>query len=324
LKIIELFTTYEYNIDDIVNGGGGLLKDIDVRINETLDFLIENEAMLVDELKTMLKSFKAEKAVMGYAFGKLCFWHYEAFVDCLNDDIYKVAAAIELLILSYDIIDDLQDKDTDYIWSETPELSLNVALAMLIMSSRAIHDTSFEHKHLAVQLLEEYAFRSINGQQLDVLNICRDEQSYLQMIDRKSGSLTAMSCVIGEALAKGKVSEEIEEYGKYIGIIQQIKNDIISLKTWGPKNDLLNKKYSLPIIYLLAQKNSISNSVINYYNGYIVTLMDKNVIRDELTNGGAIRYTITIKNLHKLKALNILENVAINKVGKEYLIKLMK
>ncbi|WP_409367164.1 polyprenyl synthetase family protein [Lysinibacillus sp. 38-6] len=300
------------------------MKDIDKRINDTLDILIENEAMLVDELKTMLKSFKNEKAVMGYAFGKLCFWHYEAFVDCLNDDIYKVAAAIELLILSYDIIDDLQDKDADYIWSETPELSLNVALAMLIMSSRAIHDTSFEHKQLAILLLEEYAFRSINGQQLDVLNICRDEPSYLQMIDRKSGSLTAMSCLIGEALAKGKVSEEIEEYGKYIGIIQQIKNDIQSLKTWGPKNDLLNKKYSLPIIYLLAQKNSISKSVINYYNGDIVTLMDKNVIRDELTNGGAIRYAITIKNLHKLKALNILENVAINKVGKEYLIKLMK
>lgn len=300
------------------------MKDIDERINDTLDILIENEAMLVDELKTMLKSFKNEKAVMGYAFGKLCFWHYEAFVDCLNDDIYKVAAAIELLILSYDIIDDLQDKDADYIWSETPELSLNVALAMLIMSSRAIHDTSFEHKQLAILLLEEYAFRSINGQQLDVLNICRDEPSYLQMIDRKSGSLTAMSCLIGEALAKGKVSEEIEEYGKYIGIIQQIKNDIQSLKTWGPKNDLLNKKYSLPIIYLLAQKNSISKSVINYYNGDIVTLMDKNVIRDELTNGGAIRYAITIKNLHKLKALNILENVAINKVGKEYLIKLMK
>ena len=300
------------------------MKDIDERINETLDILIENEAMLVDELKTMLKSFKAEKAVKGYAFGELCFWHYEAFVDCVNDDIFKVAAAIELLILSYDIIDDLQDKDSDYIWSETPELSLNVALAMLIMSSRAINDTSFEHKNLAIQLLEEYAFRSINGQQLDVLNICRDEQSYLQMIDRKSGSLTAMSCLIGEALAKGKVSEEIEMYGKYIGIIQQIKNDIQSLKTWGPKNDLVNKKYSLPIIYLLAQKNSISNSVINYYNGDIVTLMDKNVIRDELTNGGAIRYAITIKNLHKLKALNILENVAINKVGKEYLIKLMK
>lgn len=202
------------------------MKDIDGRINESLDIIIENDAMLGDELKTMLKSFKEEKVVTGYSFGKLCFWHYEAFVDCLNDDIYKVAAAIELLILSYDIIDDLQDKDSDYIWSKTPELALNVALAMLVMSSKTIHSTTFEHKNMALRLLQEYALRSISGQQLDVLNDCRDEQSYLQMIDQKSGSLTAMSCVIGEVLAKGEMTAEIEEYGKYIGVIQQIKNDI--------------------------------------------------------------------------------------------------
>lgn len=300
------------------------MKDIDGRINESLDMLIENDAMLGDELKTMLKRFKAEKVDTGYSFGKLCFWHYEAFVDCLNDDIYKVAAAIELLILSYDIIDDLQDKDSDYIWSKTPELALNVALAMLVMSSKAIHNTTFEHKNMALRLLQEYALRSISGQQLDVLNDCQDEQSYLQMIDQKSGSLTAMSCVIGEALAKGEMTAEIEDYGKYIGIIQQIKNDIQGLKTWGPKNDLLNKKYSLPIIYLMSQNNSVSKYVINYYNKDIVTFLDKNAIENELQNGGAIRYAITIKNLYKLKALNNLENVAINKVGKEYLIKLMR
>jgi len=297
---------------------------IDVRINESLDSLIENNSMLGDEIKSMLKSFKAEKKEMGYAFGKLCYWHYEAFVDSLNEEIYIVAAAIELLILSYDIIDDLQDKDTDYIWSKTPELSLNAALALLVMSSRAIHETSFEHKDIAIRLLEQYALRSINGQQLDVLNACRDEQSYLQMIDQKSGSLTAMSCVIGEALAKGMVTAEIEEYGKYIGIIQQIKNDIIDLKTWGPKNDLLNRKYSLPIIYLMAQKNSVSKSVINYYNKDIVTFLDNIVTEHELTNSGAIRYAVAIKNLYKIKALNNLEKVAINKLGKEYLIKLMK
>lgn len=300
------------------------MKDIDGRINESLDMLIENDAMLGDELKTMLKRFKAEKVDTGYSFGKLCFWHYEAFVDCLNDDIYKVAAAIELLILSYDIIDDLQDKDSDYIWSKTPELALNVALAMLVMSSKAIHNTTFEHKNMALRLLQEYALRSISGQQLDVLNDCQDEQSYLQMIDQKSGSLTAMSCVIGEALAKGEMTTEVEEYGKYIGIIQQIKNDIQGLKTWGSKNDLLNKKYSLPIIYLMSQNNSVSKYVINYYNKDIVTFLDKNAIENELQNGGAIRYAITIKNLYKLKALNNLENVAINKVGKEYLIKLMR
>ncbi|WP_241774530.1 MULTISPECIES: polyprenyl synthetase family protein [Lysinibacillus] len=297
---------------------------IDEQINESLDILIKNEALIGHKLRSMLESFKEEKKIVGYSFGKLCYLHYEAFTDCLNEDIYKVAAAIELLILSFDIIDDLQDKDSDYTWSETPELSLNVALAMLVMASKTIHETSFKHKNTAIQILEDYALRSINGQQLDLLNICRDEESYLQMIDQKSGSLTAMGCLIGEVLAKGEISPEVEEYGKYIGIIQQIKNDIQSLKTWGPKNDLLNKRYSLPIIYLLSQKNDVSKSVINYYNNDIVAFLDNNATENELTNGGAIRYAITIKNVYKLKALNILENVAINELGKNYLNKLMK
>ncbi|MFY0519195.1 polyprenyl synthetase family protein [Lysinibacillus sp. UGB7] len=300
------------------------MRELDERINESLDMVIENEALLGVELKTMLKSFKEEKTLVGYSFGKLCFWHYEAYTDCFNEDIYKVATAIELLILSFDIIDDLQDKDSDYSWSKTPELSLNAALTMLVMASRTIQETSFEHKSVAIQLLEEYALRSINGQQLDLLNNCRDEQSYLQMIELKSGSLTAMSCLIGEALAKGRVSSEMEEYGKCIGVIQQIKNDIQGLKTWGPKNDLLNKRYSLPIIYLMSQKNDVSKSVVNYYNNDIVSFLDNNATKNELTNGGAIRYTITIKNVYKFKALHNLKNVAINDLGKEYVLKLMR
>ncbi|WP_156313924.1 polyprenyl synthetase family protein [Lysinibacillus sp. ZYM-1] len=300
------------------------MNGLDERINESLDILIENETFLGQELKYLLKSFKEEKASVGFSFGKLCYWHYEAFSDSINDDIYKVAAAVELLILSFDIIDDLQDKDSDNSWSRTPELSLNVALAMLIMASKTIDESSFEHKRAAITLLEEYALKSISGQQLDLLNNCRDEDSYVQMITLKSGSLTAMSCLIGEMLAKGEVTKEVEAYGKYIGIIQQIKNDIQSLKAWGPKNDLLNKRFSLPIIYLLSQQNDISKSVANYYNDDIVTVLDNNETENELTNGGAIRYAVTVKNVYKFKALNYLENVAISELGKEYLQKLIR
>lgn len=300
------------------------MQKLDGQINEVLDILIENDALIGYELRSMLKNFKEEKMAVSYSFGKLCYLHYEAFTDCLNEDIYKVAAAIELLILSFDIIDDLQDKDSDYSWTKTPDLSLNVALAMLVMASRTIRETSFEHKNTAIQILEDYALQSINGQQLDLLNTCRDEQSYIQMIEQKSGSLSAMACLIGEVLATGGTSSEVEEYGKYIGIIQQIKNDIQSLKTWGPKNDLLNKRYSLPIIYLLSRENDVSKSVINYYNDDMDAFLDNNATENELTNGGAIRYAITMKNVYKFKALNILENVTINELGEDYLKRLMK
>ena len=52
--------------------------------------------------------------------------------------------------------------------------------------------------------------------------------------------------------------------------------------------------------------------------------MGNNATEDALTKGGAIRDAITIKNVYKFKALNYLENVAINQVGREYLQKLLK
>ncbi|KOS66973.1 transcriptional regulator [Lysinibacillus contaminans] len=300
------------------------MLDLHNRINESLDTLIEKEALIGSELRGMLKGFKEEKTDVGYSFGKLCIIHYEAFSEHCNEDIYKVAAAIELLILSFDIIDDLQDQDAEYSWSRTPDLSLNTAVAMLVMASKIIRESNFEHKGLAVQLLEKYALLSINGQQLDLLNYCRDEQSYLRMIEQKSGSLTAMSCLIGETLAKGEVSTQVEEYSKYIGIIQQIKNDIQDLKKWDRKNDLLNKKYTLPIIFLLLTENSVSKSVKDYYNEDIVTFMDNFVIERELTSSGAIRYALALKNLYKHKALQFLEDVTMDNGSKDFIKKLMK
>lgn len=301
-----------------------LLVEFHECITESLDIIFEEEALIGEELRSMLKSFKEEKADVGYSFGKLCVIHYEAFSDYYNEDIYKVAAAIELLILSFDIIDDLQDQDAEYSWSKTPDLSLNTAIAMLVLASKIIRESSFEHKDLAVQILERYALLSINGQQLDLLDSCRDEQSYLQMTEQKSGSLTAMSCLIGEVLAKGEMSAQVEAYSKYIGIIQQIKNDIQDLKKWDSKNDLLNKKFTLPIIFLFSTENDVSKSVKEYYNVDIVTFLDNYAIEKELTNGGAIRYALAVKNVLKQMALHHLEDVTMSNEGKEFIKKLMK
>ena len=100
----------------------------------------------------------------------------------------------------------------------------------LFISMNSIRNSGFRHSDLAAQIMHQYSLKSISGQQEDILNSCRDEKSYLQMIEQKSGSLVAMSCLIGSCLATGKISPEIETYSTYIGIIQQIKNDISDFK----------------------------------------------------------------------------------------------
>lgn len=299
------------------------MRELHKQISNSLDKMITSEELIGDELRGILQSFKEEKEKFGFSFGTLCVIHYEEYTDSFNQDIYKVAAAIELLILSFDIIDDLQDNDTNYTWTETPALSLNAVLAMIVMVSKLIRESTFEHRDLVLQMIEKYTLLSINGQQLDLLNVCCDESSYLQMIEQKSGSLTAMSCLVGTVLAEGLESTQVKQYAQFIGVIQQIKNDIQDLKDWNRKNDLLKKKYSLPIIYLFSIENGVSENLRNYYNNNDLFL-DNQTIIEELTNGGAIRYAITIKNLYKNRALTIIHNLNISTATKDYLKKIMK
>ncbi len=254
----------------------------------------------------------------------MCVIHYQENANSFNKEIYKVGAAIELLILSFDIIDDLQDHDTDYIWTKKPEFSLNAVLAMMTLAAKVLLQSNFKHREFALQTLQNYTLLSINGQQLDLLNVCRDESSYLQMITQKSGSLTAMSCLVGFILAQGKKSAEVEEYATALGIIQQIKNDIQDLKEWNLKNDLLNKKYSLPIIYIFSLQNDLSKKLKEYYH------QDESLgtLSTDLTNllesNGAITYALTIKNLYKYSALALIETANFSAKNKNYLKILME
>lgn len=324
------FLQYYFKIDNRCLVWKNLRRELKIeliiheKINASLDTILAQEKLIGEELKELIQSFKEKKEAVGYSFGTLCVIHYEEYVDTFNEDIYKIGAAIELLILSFDIIDDLQDNDTDYIWTKTPKFSLNAVLAMRTIASKVMRQSSFEHRELTLQIIEQYTLLSINGQQLDLLNVCRDESSYLQMITQKSGSLTAMSCLVGFILAQGKKSEEVEAYATALGVIQQIRNDIQDLKEWNRKNDLLNKKYSLPIIYIFSLQNDLSKKLERYYNkDESLEILGDNLM-EIIKNTGAISYALAIKNLYKYPALKLIRRGTLSIKRKNYLKKLME
>ena len=65
------------------------------------------------------------------------------------------------------------------------------------------------------------------------------------------------------------ISIMIETYAKYIGLIGQINNDLEDIKIWNQKNDLLNKKYSLPIIYLMNCEDEKAQMIRDYYQNKV-------------------------------------------------------
>lgn len=294
------------------------------------------QSSIVEKMKDIVlsedfdKSFKStildyvnEKKDSHMIFGNLFIIHYQEFSSEDNVAVLTIAAAIELIILSFDIVDDLQDNDSDYLWCTEPTIAMNATLAMIFLAIKLLNESEFKHKQKALSILNNYVLKGINGQQLDLLNACKLEGNYLEMIASKSGSLTTLSSLIGTILAMGISDSRVAEYSNCIGVIQQINNDIEDLKIWSKKNDLLNKKFSLPIIYLFEHSKEHSEILTDYYTG-VTNHLDKRIFEIAFVSTGAIQYALALKNTYKFRALDLIETMPFSDESKQYLKILMK
>jgi octaprenyl-diphosphate synthase len=117
-----------------------------------------------------------------------------------------------------------------------------------------------------------------------------NEETYYEIITKKTASLIASCCALGVAAANGSKKEinAFEQIGKKIGIAFQLKDDLFD---YGAKKigkptgiDLREKKLTLPFIYALnnsskSKRKWLINSVKN---------SDENAIRE------IIKYVIEI------------------------------
>lgn len=107
----------------------------------------------------------------------------------------------------------------------------------------------------------------------------------------------------------------ISRYSQFIGLIGQLNNDINDLSSWKGKNDLLNKKISLPIIYLLRYKGNGAEMIRSYYNG---TIERDDLIRNQeqiikiIEESGALLYTEIIKKIYQNKVRDELQYLDID------------
>lgn len=294
------------------------------KIRKSIDYIV-NEHIKQRELKEKLLEFVDYQSKEGFPFGELLVLHYNMFNGTKIEEIYTVAAAVEILILSFDILDDFEDQDSkDKPWSEESHLALNVTTALLFLSTHILRNTDFENKEIGISIMSTYALQSINGQHLDLLNTCKNEADYIEMTLEKSGSLVSMACLVGAALASDHYPLEIERYSRFIGLIGQINNDLMDIRTWNEKNDLVNKKFTLPIIYLLNYPDEELTFIHEYYRSSVeknVILQKQELIETKFIETGAIKYTEVIKNIYQNKVLTELQKLDVNQQHIELVLK---
>lgn len=278
-----------------------------------------------NELKEQLLDFVDYHSKQGFPFGELLILHYNIFNGTKTEEIYSVAAAVEMLILSFDMLDDFEDLDfKNKPWSSEHSLALNSTTSLLFLCITVIRNTGFKNKDKGIFILLKYAFLSINGQHKDLLNICRDEAGYIDMTIEKSGSLVTLSCLVGSVLATADYPIEVEVYAKYIGLIGQINNDLADIKVWDESNDLINKKFSLPIIYLLNYMDGELNFIREYYSDNLdktEIIKHKELISKKFIVTGAIAYTEVIKKIYQNKVINELKKLNMNQCYIDLLLK---
>ncbi|WP_071396586.1 polyprenyl synthetase family protein [Bacillus tuaregi] len=292
------------------------MTDVTNRIIGEINTILGKEIQQ-ENLKETIQKYINAQTKKGFPFAKLTILHYQMLDGTELDKVISVAAAIELLILSFDILDDIEDDDDNQkLWMNEQSFALNASTAMIFICIDVIRKTDLKYKERAISILLEYSLLSISGQQIDLLSKCRTEKEYIEMALKKSGSLVSLACLVGANLASDQYLEIINRYSQFIGLIGQLNNDIYDLQNWEGKNDLLNKKLSLPVIYLLGYQGNGAEIISSYYNGAIEKdemVKNQKFISKMIVDSGVLVYTEIIKRVYQNKVKTELQKLNVDK-----------
>lgn len=197
-------------------------------------------------------------------------WAAEACGGTMESAL-PAACAVELVHNFTLVHDDVQDRDSlrrgrPTVWSEWGEAqAINAgdaigatALATLLGSQAADPPEQLRRSRAAAALLRA-EIEVIEGQALDLQHECRPDtssQTYLRMIEAKTGALIGASLELGAIMAgAGPAAQEgLRRAGRLLGVTFQLRDDWLGV--WGDpaltgkskENDLTRRKLTYPVV----------------------------------------------------------------------------
>jgi octaprenyl-diphosphate synthase len=194
----------------------------------------------------------------------------------INESTYRAASLVELLHTASLVHDDVVDESAerrgffsiyalwktkisvlvgDYLLAKGMLLSLdNNDFTILQIMSRAVKQMS------EGELLQMEKSRSLNI----------DEDTYFTIIRSKTASLLASACSAGaySATQNDEMAEKMRQFGEWVGIAFQIKDDLFDYGTDDigkpTGNDIKEKKLTLPLIYTLSKSDKATKRELIY------------------------------------------------------------
>jgi octaprenyl-diphosphate synthase len=228
-----------------------------------------------------------------------------------------LAAAIELIHTATLLHDDVVDNSTLRRGHHTAHTIWGNEASVLVgdfLYSRAFQLIVRTQNLPVINIFSNATNLIAEGEVMQLIN-CHDpdttEQSYFQVIERKTAKLFEVATEAGTALATDQADQimAMKQYGLHLGIAYQLIDDALdysaSAEQMGKNmgNDLTEGKPTLPLIYALRKGKPSEVSLIRdaITSGSINNLTD---IIEIIESTGAIEYTASAAKQYACNAID--------------------
>lgn len=244
------------------------------------------------------------------------------YVGEVNEAVLHAAVALELLHTASLVHDDVVDESDRRRGQRSVNALLDNKAAVLVgdfLLSKALQHAAATQNVEVVEQVAKLGQILADGELLQLANIDSktvDEESYYEVIRKKTASLFATCGHVGAKLGGGNVTEirNMEAFGEHLGICFQLRDDIFDYdashdvgKPTG--NDMKEGKLTLPLIHsvLIYGGEEQRQLALKVREGSATEEDISELVRFTLNHNG-IEYAVQQMHTYCDQALDLLEN----------------
>ena len=236
----------------------------------------------------------------------------------VSSKTYRAANLVELIHTASLVHDDVIDESNirrnfltiNALWKNKISVLVGdffLSKALLLSTQNNDYDLLDQVAIAVKEISEGELFQIQKSRSLKI-----SEDDYFKLITKKTASLFSCCCMLGLISSGNKKNKNVENFGLFLGIIFQIKDDLFdySKKRIGKptKDDLKRQKISLPLIYSIKQASkSELRSIKLIFKRKKHTTEDKKIINQFVKEHNGFKYAESVMLDYKKKALKILE-----------------